>query len=217
MCPSPLVLEANDCARPRLRIDVPKTHLVIGASDWEAEGRVQPREADVDAFAIDAFEVTRGEIDPSGSDHARAASRVTRIEAADFCDARGGRLPTDDEWTAAAAGAGGRRYPWGDTGAVCRRGAWGLASGPCAENPWAGPDTVAAHPDGNTASGIYDLAGNVAEWVAPDPSDPARGVVRGGSFRSPLAADLRTWARQEVEPKAREDWIGFRCAYDSGR
>lgn len=203
------MFEANDCARPRLRIDIPKTRLVIGASDWEAEGRVAPREADVDAFAIDAFEVTRGEMDPSGSDHARAASKVTRQEAEDFCKARGGRLPTDDEWTAAAAGGGGRRYPWGDTGAVCRRAAWGLSSGPCAEDAKAGPDTIAAHPDGMTPSGIHDLAGNVAEWVAGD-----KGAVRGGSFKTSLAADLRTWARQEVEPNAREDWIGFRCAYD---
>jgi formylglycine-generating enzyme required for sulfatase activity len=197
-----------------MRIDVPKTHLVIGASDWEAEGRVTPREADVEAFSIDALEVTRGELDPSGADHARAANRIAREDAQAFCNAHGGRLPTDDEWTAAAAGAAGRRYPWGDTGAVCRRASWGLSNGPCAESEAAGPDTVGAHPEGNTPSGIYDLAGNIAEWVAADPKDPSRGAVRGGSFKSALAADLRTWARQEVDPKAVEDWIGFRCAYD---
>jgi formylglycine-generating enzyme required for sulfatase activity len=194
---------------------VPATHLVIAASDWEAEGRVAPREANVAAFAIDALEVTRGELDPAGADHARAANRITREEAASFCRERGGRLPTDDEWTAAAAGSPSRRYPWGDTGAVCRRAAWGLVSGPCAESASAGPDTAGAHPDGNTPTGIHDLAGNVAEWVAGDGRDPLRGVVRGGSYRSPLAADLRTWAHQEVDPGTREDWIGFRCAYDS--
>lgn len=215
-CPAPLVLESGDCARPRSRISIPATHLVIGASDWEAEGLVAPREVDVAAFAIDALEVSRGEIDPTGGDHARAANRIGREDAQSFCSARGGRLPTDDEWTAAAAGAGhpGRRYPWGDTGAVCRRAAWGLLHGPCEESSLAGPDTIGAHPDGSTTTGIHDLAGNVAEWVAADPKDPARGIVRGGSFKSALAADLRTWARQEVAPNAVEDWIGFRCAYD---
>jgi formylglycine-generating enzyme required for sulfatase activity len=195
------------CAPPDERVFVPAAHLVIGAADWEAEGRVPTREVDVHAFYIDRFEVAE--------EGARARAGVTRDEAEAYCRARGGRLPTDDEWTAAAAGSAGRRYPWGDTGAVCRRAAWGLRTGPCASAPSSGPDTVGAHADGATPNGIHDLAGNVAEWVAASPSDPSRGIARGGSFRSTLAADLRTWAREEVDPAQRHPWVGFRCAYDS--
>ena len=72
-------------------------------------------------------------------------------------------MPTDAEWLAAAH-AEAARYPWGDTGAVCRRAAWGLFSGPCA-NGADGPDSVGAHPSGSTIDGVHDLGGNVSEWV----------------------------------------------------
>lgn len=208
-CPPPLVVEQGDCASPRTRVSIPATRLVWGPSDWEAEGRVAPRDLDVAAFAIDAFEVTRGELDPTGpaGDRARAATNVTRAEADAFCRGRGGRLPTDDEWTVAAAGPRATRYPWGDTGAVCRRAAWGLRSGPCASGPAAGADTVGSHPDGATPSGLHDLAGNVAEWVLD------RSSTRGGSFATALAPDLRTWAREDLPQDARADSVGFRCAY----
>ncbi len=200
------------------------TTAVLGPSDWEAEGRVAPRTLRVGAFAIDAFEMTLGEIDAgyTGPDRARAASGLTRDDAERACAARGGRLPTEDEWIAAAAGAGARRYPWGDTGAVCRRAAWGLEGGPCSSRG-EGPDTVGAHPDGDTPSGIHDMAGNVAEWVrsesgaavASGSGDSANvGIARGGSWRTALAAELRTWSRLEIDPRAKDDRVGVRCAYD---
>ncbi len=109
-------------------------------------------------------------------------------------------MPTEDEWIVAAASAVDppRRYLWGDTGAVCRRAAWGLARGPCASRgARCGPDTVGAHPDGDTPLGIHDMAGNVAEWVSDEPREGV-GVAKGGSWRSALAAELRVWARLEL-------------------
>lgn len=201
--------------------------MTIGPSDWEAEGRVTPRSAHVRAFYIDAFEVTASRLARHEMpDGARAAAAVSFAEASAFCAAERGRVPTDDEWLAAAAGASGRRYPWGDTGAVCRRAAWGIATGPCARGA-SGPDTAGAHPEGATASGIHDLAGNVAEWVAP--SRTADGVttpvtsgartglpaVRGGAWSTELVTGLRTWQRLEVEVGAHDPSVGFRCAYDT--
>ena len=138
---------------------------------------------------------------------------MTRDDAAAYCGRRGGRLPTEDEWLVAAAGAAGHRYPWGETGVVCRRAAFGLAKGPCSAEG-AGPDSVGAHGDGDSPEGVHDLAGNVAEWVAARPADPHLGVAKGGSWRSELAAELRVWARLEVDPDARDDRVGVRCAYD---
>jgi formylglycine-generating enzyme required for sulfatase activity len=233
-CPAPLVVTELGCDSPeRSVVRVPATSVLIGPSDWEAEGRVRPRTVKAGPFEIDRFEMTIGHLrcpkcPPAlvarlaGRDVARAASLVSLEEARAVCAAYGGRLPTEDEWIVAAAGDRPRRYPWGDTGAVCRRAAWGLARGPCGRGA-TGPDTVAAHPDGVTPLGIHDLAGNVAEWVeTPSGCDGGAhgatsclGVVRGGSYDTDLATELRTWVRREVSPASSDATIGFRCAYDA--
>jgi formylglycine-generating enzyme required for sulfatase activity len=173
------------------------------------------------AFYIDRLEVTVGRAGANADIPALALSRVSLDDARTYCEKKGGRLPTEDEWIVAAAGKEGRRYPWGDTGAVCRRAAWGLEEGPCA-NGGSGPDTVGAHPDGMTAEGVHDLAGNVAEWVETGvcPKNAPMGgeciaIVRGGSWKTSLATELRTWSRREVSSSSRESWIGFRCAYST--
>jgi formylglycine-generating enzyme required for sulfatase activity len=219
-CPSPLAHGPRGCDAPDLRVTIPLTKLLVGPSDWEAEGRVPARTLAVDSFAIDAFEVTTARYHGTTlEDGARAASGITYHEAQEFCRTHGGRLPTEDEWIAAAArhdaSNSPRRYPWGDTGAVCRRAAWGLANGPCAAGG-TGADTVGAHPSGATALGVHDLAGNVAEWVSV-PTEAAVAGVRGGSWRTALASDLRTWARRELAKSTRADDVGFRCAYDVPR
>ena len=198
---------------PDTRVLIPAASIAVGPSDWEAQGQVGSRTIHVDSFRIDAFEVTRGAMDPHATDPFRAASGITRDDAAAFCASRGGRLPTEDEWIVAADSATNppRRYPWGDTGAVCRRAAWGLESGPCASTA-DGPDTVGAHHDGDTPLGLHDMAGNVAEWVSDEPK-PGIGVAKGGSWRSPLAAELRVWARLEVPPDVHDARVGFRCVY----
>jgi len=196
-------------------VDVPPTTVTIGPSDWEAEGRLAPRTLKTVAFRVDRFEVHVARACASAvftgaafckDDPFRAAYAVTLAKARAFCKEQKGRLPTEDEWIVAAAGDKPRRYPWGDTGAVCRRAAWGLKNGPCAQGA-TGPDTIGAHHDGATPLGIEDLAGNVAEWVEP-------GVVRGGAWDSMLATEMRTWLRREAPPDIEDPTIGFRCAYD---
>jgi formylglycine-generating enzyme required for sulfatase activity len=222
-CPAPLVRANGACDVPPVRVSIPTQALTIGPSDWEAEGLVAPRKLTVAPFWIDAFEATRGALSKGDDpDDARtAASGLTRDEAAAFCASRGGRLPTDDEWLAAASAGSASaarglvaRYPWGETGAVCRRAAWGLDRGPCGTGADA-PDTVGAHPDGDTPLALHDMAGNVAEWIAPDPARPTFGVARGGSWQTQLAADLRLWASLEIDPRAKDPRVGVRCAYDA--
>jgi formylglycine-generating enzyme required for sulfatase activity len=217
-CPTPLVLTEHGCdAAERDAVAIPAMTVTVGPSDWEAEGRVVARTAFVPAFAIDRLEVTAGRACASRvfagasfcdrRDPARAAFGVTLAQAKAYCAERGGRLPSEDEWLAAAGGERPRRYPWGDTGAVCRRAGWGLFAGPCAEDA-RGPDTVGAHPDGATPLGVHDLAGNVEEWVTSGVP-----VVRGGSWKTRLATELRTWLRREAPPDVKDPTIGFRCAY----
>lgn len=184
--------------------------LRVGPSDWEAQGVVAPREIRVGAFAMDRFEVTERRVRrctaalscpgvPLSGDDGRAAV-LPFAEARALCAFEGGRLPTDDEWTFAAMGPEGRRYPWGDTGAVCQRAAFGLAVGPCGHGA-VGPDSVGSRPSGASPQGLQDLAGNVSEWVE-------NGGARGGSFATGLASDLRGWNRGVLAGTT-----GVRCAY----
>jgi formylglycine-generating enzyme required for sulfatase activity len=232
-CAPPLAPRASGCDAPDVRVLVPAASVAVGPSDWEAEGRVLPRSIHVDAFRIDAFEVTRGRWAGGvpTDDAARAASGMTRAEAQAFCQSQGvgGRLPTEDEWIVAAVSAMNppRRYPWGDTGAVCRRAAWGLKEGPCAHGA-DGPDTVGAHGDGDSPLGLHDMAGNVAEWVSDDAVSAvvsgegprnsnlgrtAPGIAKGGAWSTALAAELRIWARLEVAPESHDSRVGVRCVY----
>ena len=193
--------------------------LRLGPSDWEAQGVVVPREIALSAFWLDRFEATEERLArcvaagacsgpaPAPGDGARAVT-LFAPQARALCAWSSGRLPRDDEWTFAAMGPGGQRYPWGDSGAVCRRAAYGLVSGPCGQGA-SGPDTVGARPAGATTTGLLDLAGNVAEWTLLASGEMRR---RGGSFRTTEAAGLRGWNGDSDDDGA----TGVRCAYDRG-
>jgi formylglycine-generating enzyme required for sulfatase activity len=218
-CPLPLERTEHGCDAPDTRVLIPASSVAVGPEDWEAAGRVLPRSIRVQAFRIDAFEATRGRWGTSGAsgpDSPRAASGMTRAQAQAYCESRGGRLPTEDEWIVAAVSgtSTARRYPWGDTGAVCRRAAWGLLNGPCATGS-DGPDSVGAHPDGDSPLGLHDVAGNVAEWVGPETgaADAGIGIAKGGSWVDALATELRVWARLELAPERGDRRVGVRCAY----
>ena len=132
---------------------------------------------------------------------------VSVAQAESFCAWAGGRLPSSGEWLLAAAGKEGRRFPWGNTGLVCRRAVFGLGDGPCAGDGTA-PDPPGSRPDGATPEGVFDLAGNVAEWTR-DPDGRVR--AHGGSYLTSSAAELKSWAAAEGSEPAPD--VGFRCVY----
>lgn len=183
--------------------------LYIGASDWDGQGAGErfPRTR-VAPFRLDVAEVTRHRFGATG-EPGLPMTNVTPVEADAFCRRQGGRLPTSAEWVLAAAGVEARRYPWGNSGLVCRRAVFGLAGGPC--GAWTGPELSGSRPDGASPDGVLDLAGNVAEWTREESGDY---VARGGSYRSRSAAELKSWASLPDREKAL--YIGFRCAYPPG-
>ena len=125
------------------------------------------------------------------------------------------RLPTEAEWEYAARAGSTTAYSFGDDSRQLREYAWSRGS--------------ETHPVGTlkpNAWGLYDMHGNVWEWVQDwydldyyqqsprkDPQGPDAGemrVVRGGSFGHPPAA-LRSALRAADFPEAQNWRRGFRC------
>jgi formylglycine-generating enzyme len=226
-CPLPLAATELGCVAGSERVVIRGGVLEAGAGDWEGDWEAErraPHRTVVAPFEIDSHEITESAYAacatlgkcadlPRSGEPGRAMAGMTRREVEAYCAFRGGRLPSDDEWTFSARGPSSRRYPWGDTGAVCRRASWGMREGPCGFDAL-GPELAGAHPDGATPEGLYDLAGNVAEWVAGASDDPS-GMVRGGSFATVLATDLRTWRVRRLAASTRSSEVGGRCAYEA--
>src|SRR5881409_3706207 len=136
------------------------------------------------------------------------ATGVLWSEAVAYCAwrQRGGRLPTEDEWEAAARGPHGFRYPWGNGWERGRANADSLRDG---------FTPAGAESAGRSWVGAVDLIGNAWEWTAAAAAD-ARGqpghVIKGGAFDTPSAN--ATAAYRAVLPDRRA-WLahtGFRCA-----
>jgi formylglycine-generating enzyme required for sulfatase activity/predicted Ser/Thr protein kinase len=154
-------------------------------------------------------------------------SHVTWYGASLYCRTRGKRLPTEDEWEAAARGRTGRPYPWGASPAHCG-GAVLSADGMSLMEPGC-PETVDARPVGQapqdvTPEGIRDLGGNVAEWTEstyvednrlmhPDKQgiDVPR-TIRGGSWAPESSYLARGTGRTGRPGGTAGKNVGFRCA-----
>lgn len=144
---------------------------------------------------------------------------VTWYEAAAWCDWAGGRLPAEAEWERAARGSEQRKYPWGNEEPDPKRASYDR-TGIHHATP------VGLFPCGMTPEGIYDLAGNVWEWLADwyesydasvslNPTGPALGehrVLRGGSWCSE-SRYLRSSNRGRAEPHLSNHNVGFRCVF----
>jgi toxoflavin biosynthesis protein ToxD len=128
------------------------------------------------------------------------ATGLTREQAEAYCAWLGARLPTGDEWEAAARGGDGRPFPWGETFDPERCN--------CADSGWGWTVPVDAHPAGAGPFGTEQQAGNVWEWVA-DRGDDGWGVVRGGSYLD-TAWGVRASRVQPADPERATNTTGFR-------
>jgi len=166
------------------------------------------------------------EADSGYEDH--PVIEVTWWEAREYCEWREARLPTEAEWEKAARGdLEGRLYPWGDESPVCRAGADNGAkfddNADCDDT-----DTEKVGTYRPNGYGLYDMAGNVWEWVAdwydvdyyrnppyenplgPSSSSGEYHVLRGGSWN--FSPDfVRVAYRHYAAPLSH--YLGFPAAY----
>lgn len=127
---------------------------------------------------------------------------IAFVDAQRLCAQRGRRLCTAVEWRRACAGLEGRTWPWGDA----------EVTGRCRVAPAQGRRVGLSGGAARcvTPEGVFDMVGNVAEWVA-------EGVLVGGN----VASKAPTCATEAPGPtegsrrgKAQRGPVGLRCCAD---
>jgi iron(II)-dependent oxidoreductase len=228
--------------RPEGMVQIPAGWFLMGSPEGEGGWEEHPQhKVWVDAFWIDRCEVTNAQYEKfmKATGHSAPAYwnddnlnkpeqpvvGVSWDDAVAYAQWAGKRLPTEAEWEKAARGGlVGKRYPWGNDSSHSNANYRGTGG----RDRWEYTSPVGSFPP--NGYGLYDMAGNVWEWVADwcdgnyyrssperNPKGPNTGqrrVLRGWSWDSPpyyLRCAYRSYDRV---PTYSSDDIGFRCAQD---
>jgi formylglycine-generating enzyme required for sulfatase activity len=224
-----------NCTAPGLVwVDIPGGTFTMGCSSGDtdcAEDELPAHSVTITTFEMLETEVTEAQFEAVTSRNPSCTVRqgggpehpvecMTLFKARDhFCEAIGGRLPTEAEWEYAARAGSTTRYPCGDDAACLDAVAWFV------DNSEGGKHAVKT--TAPNAFGLYDMLGNVWEWTSDrygphyytdspsdNPQGPAGGsynVVRGGSSGND-AGYLRVSRRMHEDPSKLNGGVGFRCA-----
>jgi serine/threonine protein kinase len=174
------------------------------------------------AFWIDRYQTTNSQyeqyLNATGSEtpevwpgEAKHPVRgVTWDQAAAYCSWTGKRLPTEAEWEAAGRGPGAspQIYPWGNDP---------TAGGKTISLPDQDTYEVGSQSFNESLSGVFDMVGNVWEWVGKPYGSAQDGyrILRGGRYGLPQ--DLAYRLAVAVDDHKYVKFAGFRCAADQVR
>ena len=223
-------------------VEIPEGPFTMGIDGMQALEDERPmHRVLLSRFFIDAYEVTTAQYAAFLAETNRPAPWQWKVvelsqhgdrpvigvdwsDADAYCRWKRKRLPTEAEWEKSARGTDGRLYPWGNqvpnkdlaNYALGARFSYSQVLMP-----------VQSYEQGKSPYGLYQLAGNVGEWVADwygvnyyenspelNPQGPELGqfkVLRGGSW-SDAPKYLLTYGRFKLAPETRNSYTGFRCA-----
>eukprot|EP01065_Artemidia_motanka_P005339 TRINITY_DN1258_c0_g1_i1.p1 TRINITY_DN1258_c0_g1~~TRINITY_DN1258_c0_g1_i1.p1 ORF type:complete len:520 (+),score=188.77 TRINITY_DN1258_c0_g1_i1:60-1562(+) len=223
------------------RVEAAPWWLAIEGADWR---HPEGPKSDLSHEAVWVGKQQQGVPNsPSGDRWAHPVSHVSWRDAYNFCKWRGKRLPTEAEWEFAVRGGLDQKiFPWGDQlypGNEHRMNVWqgdfkGLEN--TAEDGRRHTAPVASYPP--NGFGLYDMTGNLWEWVDDDftrgeqqrvaDRPEAHGsdrtcprvvqkTKRGGSYmcHASTCNRYRTSARTGIESDSSTSNLGFRCASDA--
>lgn len=231
-------------ADPNPMVLIPAGEFVMGTDERLSDEGPQHR-VQLPAYSIDIYEVTNLQykkfIDATGHkspqhfenrnyppgkvDH--PVVYVSWMDAQDYCQWAGKRLPTDQEWEKAARGSDGRRFPWGMEFSLDK------ANTPMLwkeRHEQGGTLPVGAFEGGKSPYGLYDMSGNVWEWTAswyeayPGNTRPTQNygqtykTLKGGSWWDcsfyQCGISAPSYNRAFFLKSTRNESFGFRCAKD---
>lgn len=150
------------------------------------------------------------------------ATMVTWFGAWGYCQYNDARLPSGLEWEKAGRGDDTRPFPWGDE--IHRSNANFYAS----RDPFEDMSSVGSRTspvgffngrtydgyatlDSASPYGLYDMSGNVWQWVGDVSEGMHLRFLRGGS-KDTYDMDLRLWVLNNATPTYFSPGVGFRCA-----
>jgi len=226
---------------PENMVLIPRGEFTMGSKEHKDE---KEHNVVLDAYYFDQYEVSNKNYkafmkdtshpapaywdDPRLNKPEQPVVGVNWYDASAFCEWKGKRLATEAEWERAAKGPDGKaHYPWGHE----------LDPTKANYGQNVGMTTaVNSYPEGASGFGVFNMAGNVFEWVADwydpsyynvsaamNPQGPATGlnfakqgpvkVMKGGSWLAPsssLHTSHRFW--NQPENNSYGVGLGFRCA-----
>ena len=210
---------------------IPAGNFKRGCNQFGPKHGAPEQKVHLDSYWIDKYEVTNKKFESVFPEHNLrrsifsdcdncAVSKISWYEAADYCHLIGKSLPSEAQWERAAGNGNGCEFPWGKGFDLMNPPARGGLKLQDKASP------VGSFPP--NANGLYDMAGNVWEWVSDwfsvrfyyadilhNPRGPMNGVMkvrRGGSWSDSvkaMASGYRDWSY----PLSRGfNDIGFLCA-----